>query len=80
VATLTSKGQITIPKRVRESLGLNTGDRVEFTVEENAKAVMRPISKKVDDVFGKLHTAGRKSVSVERMDAGIRDRARAKSA
>jgi AbrB family looped-hinge helix DNA binding protein len=29
-ATITSKGQITIPKRVRTSLGVGTGDRVEF--------------------------------------------------
>ncbi|MGA3195891.1 MAG: AbrB/MazE/SpoVT family DNA-binding domain-containing protein [Terriglobales bacterium] len=29
-ATLTSKGQITIPSRVREALGLEKGDRVEF--------------------------------------------------
>ena len=29
-ATLTSKGQITIPAAVRAALGVNTGDRVEF--------------------------------------------------
>jgi antitoxin PrlF len=29
-ATITSKGQITIPKQVRTSLGIGTGDRVEF--------------------------------------------------
>jgi antitoxin PrlF len=29
-ATLTSKGQITIPAEVREALGVDTGDRVEF--------------------------------------------------
>ena len=29
-ATLTSKGQITIPAAVRKSLGVETGDRVEF--------------------------------------------------
>jgi antitoxin PrlF len=33
-ATLTSKGQITIPKDVREALGVGTGDRVEFVAEE----------------------------------------------
>ncbi len=32
-ATLTSKGQITIPKDVREALGVGTGDRVEFIDE-----------------------------------------------
>jgi len=38
-ATLTSKGQITIPKEVREALGLDAGDRVYFRVSEGG-AVM----------------------------------------
>ena len=33
-ATVTSKGQITIPREVREALGVSTGDRVEFIAEE----------------------------------------------
>ena len=32
-ATITSKGQITIPKEVRDALGVGTGDRVEFIAE-----------------------------------------------
>jgi len=32
-ATITSKGQITLPKEVREALGVGTGDRVEFVAE-----------------------------------------------
>ena len=39
-ATLTSKGQITIPKAVRESLGLATGDRVEFVATDQGFVVM----------------------------------------
>jgi AbrB family looped-hinge helix DNA binding protein len=33
-ATMTSKGQLTVPKEVREALGLEAGDRVYFTVHE----------------------------------------------
>jgi hypothetical protein len=39
-------------------------------------ALIRPISKKVDDVFGILHKPGRKTVSVEEMDETIRQKMR----
>jgi len=74
LATITTKGQITIPKSVRDSLMLSTGDQIEFIVTDKREALIRPISKKVDDVFGILHKPGRKTVSVEEMDAKIRQR------
>ena len=74
VATLTTKGQVTIPKEIRESLQLHTGDKIEIIVTENREAIIRPISKKIDDIFGKLHKPGRKAISLEAMDESIRDR------
>lgn len=74
IATLTTKGQVTIPKNIRESLKLHSGDKIEIIVTENQEAIMRPISKKVDDLFGKLHKKGRKSVTLEAMDAAINKR------
>lgn len=38
--TLTSKGQITLPKEVREQLGLKSGDRVEIYVDHDGRAVI----------------------------------------
>ena len=35
LATITTKGQVTIPKTIRESLKLNTGDKIEIIVTEN---------------------------------------------
>jgi len=75
-ATLTTKGQITIPKAVRESLGLNTGDKLEFVMTDKKEVLVRPVSKKVDEVFGKLFSAGRKPVSVEEMDKKVKQRIR----
>ena len=49
-AKITSKGQVTIPKEVRESLGLHTGTRIIFIVE-NGEAIMMP---KVKDPFNEL--------------------------
>ncbi len=77
LAKLTSKGQVTIPKAVRDSLGLHAGDKVEFVITESREALLRPITKKVDDVFGKLYKPGRKPISVEKMNAGIRKKMQA---
>ena len=74
LATLTTKGQVTIPKQIRESLKLHTGDKIEIIVTENREAIIRPISKKVDDVFGKLYQPDRKTVSVEAMNNAIKNR------
>jgi len=74
LATLTTKGQVTIPKIIRESLKLTTGDKIEIIVTEKREAIIRPVSKKVDDIFCKLHKPGRKAVSLEAMDDAIRNR------
>jgi AbrB family looped-hinge helix DNA binding protein len=77
LATLTNKGQVTIPKAVRDSLGLKTGDKLEFVVTECGEAHFRPVTKKVDDVFGRLHKPGRKPASIEEIDAAIKKKMRA---
>lgn len=74
LAKLTNKGQITIPKAVRQSLGLHPGDKLEFIINKNDEVLFKPIVKKVDDVFGKLHKPDRKSVSVKAMDAAIKQK------
>ena len=72
--TITTKGQVTIPKAIRDSLMLNAGDKIEFIVTGKREALIRPISKKVDEVFGILHKDSEKTVSVEEMNAGIRQK------
>ncbi len=74
LATLTTKGQLTIPKKIRESLKLHAGDKLEIIVTTKREAIIRPISKKVDDIFCKLHKSSRKPVSLEAIDSAIRDR------
>ena len=39
---LTSKGQVTIPKHIRDALRLRTGSAVEFVVGESGDIVLRP--------------------------------------
>lgn len=76
-STLTSKGQITIPKSVRDSLALNAGDKVEFVLTENNEVLLKPVTKKVDEVFGRLFRAGRPAVDIAEMDTLLKQKIRA---
>ncbi len=63
VATLTSKGQVTIPKEVRERLRLKTGDRLDFRLEEDGSVRLVPVARRAADVFGVLAEKASKSYS-----------------
>ena len=63
VATLTSKGQITIPKKVREHLQLRSGDRLDFRIETDGTIRIYPIARKVAEVFGKFAEKARRPYS-----------------
>jgi len=73
---MTSKGQVTIPKPVREKLHLATGAKIEFIIGDDSNTVLlRPITRKVDEVFGRLRQYRKANpVSVEEMDKAIRRR------
>lgn len=74
-ATLTSKGQITLPKAIRDRLRLGAGDRVDFVVTDEGTVVLRPATADVRELKGLLHRPGLKPLSVEEMNAVIRRRA-----
>ncbi|MBI3481061.1 MAG: type II toxin-antitoxin system PrlF family antitoxin [Nitrosomonadales bacterium] len=63
-ATLTSKGQTTIPKEIRDSLHMKAGDRMTFTLMPDDTVVMRVKNKSITELAGKLHKKGRKPVPV----------------
>jgi len=66
-ATLTSKGQTTIPKEIRDGLGMKPGDRMTFTLMSDATVVMRVKNKSISDLAGTLYKRGRKPVPVEQL-------------
>jgi antitoxin PrlF len=63
-ATLTSKGQTTIPKEIRDSLRLKAGDRMTFTLMPDDTVVMRVKGKSVTALAGMMQKKGRKRVLV----------------
>ena len=75
-ATLTSKGQLTIPKAVRDTLHLHSGDLVDFIVHGDTEAVLKPMTKSVDEVFGHLHSPGQPRKSIEQMKDAVAERMR----
>jgi AbrB family looped-hinge helix DNA binding protein len=69
-ASVTSKGQITIPKVIRELLQVKTGDRVDFVVDGD-HVVLRAGTLDLRSLRGLLHEPGRKPVSLAEMDAAV---------
>ena len=70
-ATLTTKGQVTIPKAVRDHLKLETGARVDFVIEDDGTVVLKPVTRDVRELAGLLYRPGRRPISVAEMDEAI---------
>jgi antitoxin PrlF len=77
-STLTSKGQMVIPKSIRDRLKLEPGDRLDFIIQEDGDVLIRPVSEDVCNLKGLLHRPGRPAVSVEKMNQVIRERRKGK--
>ncbi len=75
VATMTSKGQITIPIQVRSALGLDAGDRVEFVEVEKGQFAIVAATRSVQELKGLFQGKRSKPVSIEEMNAAIARRA-----
>jgi AbrB family looped-hinge helix DNA binding protein len=77
-ATMTTKGQVTIPKEIREHLKIDTGDRLSFVLQEDGSVVVKPITRDVRELGGLLRRPEQRSVSLREMDEGIARRMRSK--
>ena len=73
-ATITAKGQTTIPKAVRDRLHLEPGDRVEFVVQEDGTALMIPATLTLAELRAAVPPPPR-ALSLEEMDEAVRARA-----
>jgi antitoxin PrlF len=69
-ATITSKGQITLPKEVRDALGVAAGDRVEFVAEPTGAYKVVAVTRDVQHLKGLVTKPG-KPVSVDAMNRAI---------
>ncbi|MEA2163783.1 MAG: antitoxin PrlF [Thermoanaerobaculia bacterium] len=70
-ATLTTKGQVTIPKSVRDLLRIEAGDQIDFFVTDQGDVFVRGLGGDVRELRGLLKRNRRRSVSVDEMNAAI---------
>ena len=68
---VTSKGQTTVPKEVRDFLGLEEGTQVEWTLDEAGKATVKPRKLRAVDLAGMLGPSPVGPLTIEQMNEGI---------
>jgi antitoxin PrlF len=73
-ATLTGKGQVTVPQEVREKLQLRSGQQLKFTIENGRRVVVTPLYRRLSELVGILPKPKR-TVTLEEMDKAIRQAA-----
>ena len=72
-ATITSKGQITIPRDIRSKLGLQAGDKINFVALESGEVRFVPIIQDISNLKG-IVPPPKENVSIEDMKATVRAR------
>jgi antitoxin PrlF len=70
-ATLTSKGQITLPKEIRDRLGLDAGSMLDFQVLPDNTITARTVKPDARRIRGLLKSPHAGPLTVEQMDEGI---------
>ena len=71
LATLTSKGQVTLPKEIRERLGLTAGSRLDFSIDDNGELRVRPVATTALGLAGLLRRPGQPPVTIEQMNEAV---------
>ena len=78
-ATLTSKGQITLPQAVRVSLGLDVGDKLDFIADQTGGFSVIALRKDASILRGRFADRANAPVSVDDMNAAIANDASART-
>jgi AbrB family looped-hinge helix DNA binding protein len=70
LSTLTSKGQVTIPAEIRQQLHLVTGDKLDFSIQDQEKIVVLPRKRTLSDLYG-IVSSPSGPLSIEEIDEAI---------
>lgn len=70
IATVTSKGQLTLPVEVRRKLGINPGTKVDVVISDNDRMEIIPLTNSIKNLKGMVPKP-KKSLSLKEMDDAI---------
>jgi len=73
-ARMTSKGQVTIPKAIRDQLGLRSGVTLHFWIDPTGRIVVTPLTLELEDLFGILPRPAQ-PFSLEEIEEAIEEEA-----
>ena len=66
-ATITTKGQITIPKEIRDYLKIDAGSKVDFVIDADGHVKLLPLNIPVKTLSGILHCPGMRAATIKEM-------------
>jgi len=70
IRTLTSKGQITLPRKIRELYNLSGGDKIDFVKDASGKVYLQPVKSSIKNLK-RIVPKPLKSVSLQAMQSAI---------
>ena len=73
-STITTKGQCVVPKKIRDYMRLNPGDKIDFVIREDGEVYVRPVILDLRELKGQLKKPARKPVTLKEMEKAVRKR------
>ncbi len=71
LVTVTDKGQVTVPKEIRDKTGIAPGSRLDFELQEDGTLRVRVLKRGADSLFGLVCSPGIQARTVDEMEEGI---------
>ena len=70
-STVTSKGQVTIPKEIRDQMGLKPGDRIDFVRDRSGRISLKAINTDFRSLRGIIKSPFNRPITLKEMDEAI---------
>lgn len=73
LSTVTDKGQVTLPKAIRDRLGIGPGTRIDFEVQADDTLKVRVLTRGASGMFGLVARKGERARDLDEIERGITD-------